>query len=90
MLQTNKTMNGLLEENRDKHVLKRTKAELEEAITRIRSLEGQLVSLRKDRFGKRMIGKDYAVDSKDYLVMDHVAKYIHKDLWRFHKFLPDA
>ena len=44
-------MNGLVEENGDKHELQIVKAKFEEAITRIRSLEGELVSLRKDRFG---------------------------------------
>ena len=75
-LRTNKTLDAALEENETKHELKRAKAELEELILTIKLLQRQLCSIRKDIFGKHMIGQDYEVESKNYLVMDHVAKYI--------------
>ena len=88
VLQSNKTMNAALAEDEIQHELKKTRAELEQAILTIKPLHAQLCSIRKDRFGKCMIGRDYEVDSKDYLVMDHEGKCIHKDFWPYHKFLP--
>ena len=88
MYKPTKTVNGLIGEGSGKDELERVKAELEQAMKRIRSLEGELVSLHKDMFGKCMVEKNYKFNQANYMVMDNVSKFIQRELWCYYKFLP--
>ena len=77
-------MNRALSESETACELRRTKAEVAKAIVSIKALHAQLCSIRKDKVGKRMIGRDYEIDTQDYLVMTHLGKLLHTGFWRYH------
>ena len=80
-------MNRALSESETASELRRTKAELAKAIVSIKAFQAQLCAIRKEKFGKRMMGRNYEVNTEDFLVMTHLGKLLHTGFWKFHKFL---
>ena len=83
-------MNRALSESETASELRRTKAELAKAIVSIKAFQAQLCAIRKEKFGKRMMGRNYEVNTEDFLVMTHLGKLLHNGFWRFHKFLQNG